>query len=419
MGTDVVCGLDVHRSLLVACLRGGGRAPEIAFFQTNRRELKRLESWLDARGCCVVGMEATGVYWKPIYHALEAGRRLVVANPQHIKAMKGRKTDRADAAWIARKLEDEDGIRPSFVPAKAVRETRELVRFRENLVKARTQIRNEIQKLLAGAGVPLKDAINDLFGVSGQEILRQMASGETAWDRLEDMVKGKLKAKVEQMRLALEMSLTEAQRWELKAQLRRHDQVEQELQRVGKELSKRLKGLESVKLRLMMIPGIAEEGASLLLGFFGNDLSTFPTDGHFSAWIGLSPGDNESAGKRHYAGRRKGNRFLQGKFTQFAWAAARTKGCWLQQKYRSLSARMPKQKAIGAIAHKLAVIVYHVIKDETEYRDHGETYVRGRSKAKALRRAIKLIESQGGKVQLSQTEDLQIETHPAERGFTG
>lgn len=396
----MVCGVDVHRSLLVACSRGGGRKPEIETFRTCRRELQRLDGWLKERGCTIVGMEATGVYWKPVHHALETGRRVVVANPQHIKAMKGRKTDRADADWIARKLEDEDGIRPSFVPPLDVRETRDLVRFRENLVKARTQVRNEVQKLLAGAGVPLKEAISDLFGVSGQEILAKLIAGETAWDNLEGLLKGKLKQKVERLRLALEMPLTQAQRWELEAQMERHAQSEKDLQKVDEELRRRLAHAEPVKLRLTTAPGIAEDGAILLLGFFGCDLSAFPTDGHFSAWIGLSPGDNESGGKRRYAGRRKGNRFLQGKFTQFAWAAVRTKGCWLQHKYRSLCGRMPKQKAICAIAHKLAVIVYHIIKDGTEYRDHGEDYIPSVRKARVLRKAIALIERNGGKVQL-------------------
>lgn len=415
----MVCGLDVHRSMLVACVRGPGRKPELAEFRTNVRELRRLDAWLAGHRCTTVGMEATGVYWKPVHHALEAGRRVVVANPQHIKALKGRKTDRADAAWIARKLEDEDGIRPSFVPNLEVRETRELVRFRENLVKARTQIRNEVQKLLAGAGIPLAEVISDLFGVSGQAILARMIAGEAAWGELEGMVRGKLKQKVERLRLALEMPMTEAQRWELEAQMKRHEAVGKDLQKVGGELDRRLEHLEVAKLRLMTIPGIAEEGASLLLGVFGSDLSAFPTDGHFSAWIGLSPGDNESAGKKHYAGRRKGNRFLQGKFTQFAWAAVRTKGCWLQHKYRSLCGRMAKQKAIGAIAHKLAVIVYHVLKDGTEYRDHGETYEPTARKARALRKAIALIERHGGKVQLPQPEEMHQEAAETGRGFTG
>jgi len=333
--------------------------------------------------------------------------------------MKGRKTDRADAAWIARKLEDEDGIRPSFVPAREVRETRELVRFRENLIKARTQIRNEVMKLLAGAGVPLKEVISDLFGVSGQAILDRLAHGEAAWENLEGLVRGKLKQKVERMRLALEMPLTEAQQWELRAQLRRHQDVESEVQKVAQELVQRLKGMEAEVCRLMSIPGIGEDGARLLLGFFGNDLSLFPSDGHFSAWIGLSPGDNESAGKRSYAGRRKGNRFLQGKFTQFAWAAVRTKGCWLQHKYRSLCGRMPKQKAITAIAHKLAVIVYHVIKDGTEYKDHGLDYIPGARKAGALRKAIVLIQRHGGTVQLEQSHTLEMHPEFRSQGFTG
>jgi transposase len=419
MGTEVVCGLDVHRSVLVGCIRRKGAEPELASFKTNARELRRLDDWLTARGCTTVGMEATGVYWKPVHHALEAGRRVIVANPQHIKALKGRKTDRADAAWIARKLEDEDGIRPSFVPEPKVRETRDLVRFRENLVKSRTQIRNEVQKLLAGAGVPVAEVISDLFGVSGQAILAQLVQGETAWDRLEGTVKGKLKQKVEQLRLALEMPLTEIQRWELAAQLKRHEQAEADLQKVDDELARRLASMEAVQHRLMTIPGIAKEGATLLLGFFGSDLSAFPTDGHFASWIGLSPGDNESAGKRRYAGRRKGNRFLQGKFTQFAWAAVRTNGCWLQHKYRSLCGRMPKQKAIGAIAHKLAVIVYHIIQDGAEYRDHGEAYVPSIRKARELRRAIATIERHGGKVQFDPMNGLHENRTDADGGFTG
>lgn len=419
MGTETVCGLDVHRSLLVACIRAPGRAQEIASFQTTRRELGRLKDWLTSRGCTIVGMEATGVYWKPVHRALESSQRVIVANPAHIKAMKGRKTDRADAAWIARKLEDEDGIRPSFVPGLTVRETRELVRFRENLIKNRTQIRNEVQKLLAGAGVPLKEAISDLFGVSGQEILRHLIAGETAWDHLESLLRGKLKRSVERLRLALEMPLTEAQRWELESQMERHRRVEEDIAKVEKELAKRLEGQDAVKRRLMTIPGIAEDGAKLLLGFFGSDLSSFPTDGHFAAWIGLCPGDNESAGRKHYAGRRPGNRFLQGKFTQFAWAAVRTKGCWLQHKYRSLTGRMPARKAITAIAHKLAVIVYHVIKDGTDYQDRGETYLPSVQKVRLIRKAIKLIEAQGGKVQLPAPKKLEQRSLGPGGVFTG
>lgn len=400
----MVCGIDVHRSLLVACVRGGGRKPEIENFRTCRQDLTRLDDWLNERGCTIVGMEATGVYWKPVHHALEKGRRVVVANPQHIRVMKGRKTDRSDAAWIASKLDSEDGIPPSFIPSAAVRETRDLVRFRENLVKARTQVRNEIQKLLAGAGVPVKEAVSDLFGVSGRNILGRLVAGESAWDHLEGLVKGKLKLKVERLRLALEMPLTEAQRWELEAQLERHDRVEADVLKVEGELRRRLVEARPVMLHLMTSPGIGEDGAMLLLGFFGCDLSAFPTDGHFSSWIGLSPGDNESGGKKFYAGRRKGNRFLQGKFTQFAWAAVRTKGCWLQHKYRSLCGRMPKQKAIAVIAHKLAVIAYHIIKDGTEYRDRGVDYNPNVRKARALRQAIALIQRNGGTVQLPSQE---------------
>jgi transposase len=399
MGTEVVCGLDVHRSLLVASLRAGGRKGETRKFETNRRALADLDAWLAENCCQVVGMEATGVYWRPVYRTLEEKRKIVVANPQHIRVMKGRKTDRADAAWIAKKLEDEDSFCPSFVPELKVRETREIVRFRENLLKVQTQIRNEVQKMLAGAGIPLKTCMSDMFGASGREILRRMADGQCAWDNLQSLVKGKLTKKVDQMRLALEMPLTEIQRWELDYQLKRHSKVEEELRDVEAKLAKLLVSELPARARLITVPGIAEAGAMILLGFFGSNLSAFPTDGHFASWIGLSPGDNESGGKKFYASRRKGNRFLQGKFTQFALAAVRTRGCWLQGKYRSLCGRMPKPKALGVIAHKLAVIVYHILKDGTEYRDHGGDYTTSAQKARQLRRAIALIKKHGMTVQ--------------------
>jgi transposase len=399
MGTEVLCGLDVHRSLIVASLRAGGRKGEVREFPTNQRALLELDAWLTEKGCVLVGMEATGVYWRPVYRILEGGRKLVVANPQHIKVMKGRKSDRADAAWIAKKLEDEDSFCPSFVPELKVRETRELVRFRENQVKAQTQIRNEIQKMLAGAGVPLKTCMNDLFGVSGREILRRMAEGECAWDNLQGLLKGKLKRKAEPLRLALEMPLTEAQRWELVRQLERHNRAEEELRVIEAKLMEHLSSEQESLARLVTTPGIAWDGASILVGYFGSDLSAFPTDGHFASWIGLIPGDNESGGKKFQAKIRKGNRFLQGKFTQFALAAVRTKGCWLGAKYRSLCGRMPKRKAIAVIAHKLAVIVYHILNDKTVYKDCGKEYTTPASKARQLRRAIALIERHGMKVQ--------------------
>ena len=397
MTTRVVGGLDVHRSIIAGSLLKPGGQIEHQRFATNVAELRKLRGWLEENQCEVVGMEATGVYWKPIHRELEKGMEVIVANPQHIKAIKGRKTDKADAEWIARKVAD-DAISPSFIPAPEVRETRDLARYRQNVVKNQTQIKNQIHKLLSGAGVPLSSTLEDLFGVSGMAILKRLKDGESAWTGLEGLLKGEAKKKAEAIRLALEMPLTEAQRWELAAQLDRLAKTQEDLKQANNALESRLPDYAAIRARLVAIPGIAHEGAGLLLAHMGPDLSAFPDADHFAAWIGLCPGNNESGGKKGKAPTRKGNHYLRGLFTQFAHGAIRTKGSWLQHKYRSLMGRMIYQKAIIAIAHKLAIIVFKVIKDGVDYKDRAEEYVPSKDKKRSLRKAIAFIESRGGHV---------------------
>lgn len=420
---EAVCGLDVHRSVIVACLRRPRGKAEVQSFATTRAELSRMEAWLTKANCKAAGMEATGVFWRPVHRVLEGRMKVLVANPQHIKAIKGRKTDKADAAWIAQKVAD-GGISPSFVPPLDVRETRDLAQLRNNIIQARGQVRNEVHKLMAGAGVPLSSVLSDLFGTSGWAILQHLAKGKSAWDDLAGLVKGKLRKKLEAVRLALEMPLTEGQQWELAFQIQRLEHIEEELRRVEEALEERLRPHEEVRARLTTIPGIGREAAGLILAHLGPDVSAFPTSRHFSAWIGLCPGNDESGGKAHPARIRKGNRALKTLLVQCAHGTAKANGSWLQQKYRSLKGRMWSQKAIIAIAHKLAVILYHVLMDGTVYQDQGCGYEPGLRKARALRKAIRLIQAQGGTVTLPDLipprQDLKdTEGGRPEEGFTG
>lgn len=395
-----VAGLDVHRSIIAASLLGPDGELERRTFATNLRDLQELRCWLVERHCEVVGMEATGVYWKPIHRVLEQNMRVIVANPHHIKAIKGRKTDRADADWIAGKVADE-AISPSFIPGPKVRDSRDLARYRQNLVRASTQIRNQIHKLLSGAGVPLGPILSDLFGASGRAILGRLKNGEQAWgEDLLAILKGKAKEKAPALRLALEMPLSESQRWELSAQLERLDRVGEDLRRAEEALEPQLGDYQEARARLTAIPGIGWEGAGLLLAHVGTDLSSFPDGNHFAAWVGLSPGSNETGGKQRPSGRRKGNQYLQGLFDQFAHGATRTKGSWIQRKFQSLSGRMIRPKAIIAIARKLAVLAFKAIQEGMIYQDRDDTYVPGERKRWALKRAIALITHTGGKVTL-------------------
>jgi len=402
-GTKVVCGIDLAQASLVACLLktepDERTTKEWRTFTMTHADLERLRDWLVAEGCQVVGMEATGVYWKPVHHILEGSMRVIVGNAAHMKGLKGRKTDKIDAEWIARKVRD-DEIIPSFIPAEAARELRGLYRLRWSVVKTRTQIRLAIQKMLYAAGVPLANCFEDLFGVSGMGILQALSVGEPVLERLDALVKGKSRDQLTPIRLALEVPLTTAQRWELKFQLDRLARVQEDLAKVEQEMEPRLAPFEKTRLGLMTAPGIGRDSAGFILSEIGTDLSEFPTGDHFAVWTGTGPGNNQTGGISKPTKTRKGGRYLRSLLVECAHAASRTKGCWLREKFQALRKRMPHNKALVVIAHKLALIIYHIIKDGVVYRDHQSGFIPGKGKTTALARAIRLIQARGGQVTL-------------------
>jgi len=401
--TKVVCGVDLAQASLVACLLktepDERTTKEWRTYAMTHADLEGLRDWLVAAGCQVVGMEATGVYWKPVHHILEGSMTVIVGNAAHMKGLKGRKTDKIDAEWIARKVRD-DEIIPSFIPPEAVRELRGLHRLRWSVMKTRTQIRLAVQKMLYAAGVPLADCFEDLFGVSGMGILQAMAAGEPVLDRLDELVKGKSRDHLKPIRLALEMPLNVTQRWELKFQLDRLARVQEDLAKVEQELEGRLIPFEKTRLGLMTTPGIGRDSAGFILAEIGTDLSEFPTGDHFAVWTGTGPGNNQTGGVSKPAKTRKGGRYLRSLLVECAHAATRTKGCWLRQKFQALRRRMPHNKALVVIAHKIALIIYHIIKDGEVYHDREAAFVQGKYKTNALDRAIKLIKARGGQVVL-------------------
>lgn len=403
---EVACGLDVHRSSLVACLVRGApgslRQVEERRFGTTGREVSNFREWLEASGCQALGMEATGVFWRPVFRELEGRMRVVVGNPSHVKAIRGRKTDRKDAAWLAGKVQ-EDGIPPSFIPAPEVREGRDWARLRTNLVQARTQARNQTLKLLMGAGIPLSAVLSDTFGASGMGLLEALAEGRTAWEELEGKLRGRAKLKADQIQLALEVHLREGERQQLSFHLRRLQALDEQLAEADGHLRAWSEGFKAKRILLTTIPGIGELAAQLILAEVGPDLSAFPSAKHFAAWLGLAPASHESGGKSRSAGTRKGNHRLQSLLVECAQSTARTKGCSLRTKYLGLKARMPAQKAIVVIAHKLALIIYRVLVDNVPYKEQEVDSIPTPKRAQQLRRAIRLIQDLGGIVQMPQT----------------
>jgi transposase len=275
--TKVDCGIDLAQASLVACLLKTEPDERVTkewrTFAMTHTDLQQLKDWLVAEGCQKVGMEATGVYWKPVHQILEGTMKVIVGNAAHMKGLKGRKTDKIDAEWIARKVRD-DEIIPSFIPDAAVRELRGLHRLRWSVMKTRTQIRLAVQKMLHAAGIPLANCFEDLFGVSGMGILQALAAGEPVLEQLDELVKGKSRDQLKPIRLALEVPLNPTQRWELKFQLERLAQVQEDLAKVEQEMEPRLVPFEKIRMGLMTTPGIGRDSAGFILAEIGKDLSS-------------------------------------------------------------------------------------------------------------------------------------------------
>jgi transposase len=307
------CGLDVHFAFVAACLiipgKGKGLKVLEATFETNVKGLTRLKAWLTGHECEAVGMEATGVYWMPVYAALEGVFELEVANPLQIKTLRGQKTDRKDARWIAEQVRH-GRIKRSFVPLPEFRDARRLARFRRQLIQARTTISNEIQRTLAESGITLAAWVSDILGVSGMAILKALAEGKSIKDELPNCLKAALKKKLVPIAAALEAPLGDVSRSILALHLERLEALEGHIAKVEADLFKILEPHADKLTLLMSIPGLARMSAAIILAEIGVNMAAWPTEKHFSAWAGVAPGSKETGGKAKRAPVRKGNPYL-------------------------------------------------------------------------------------------------------------
>jgi len=403
----IACGLDVHSAVIAACLvrpgPNGGPHYEERSFPTTLRGLRELRDWLKAGQCEAVGMEATGVYWIPVFAILEGHIPMVVGNPNHMRNLRGHKTDRKDAKWIAGLIRH-GLIRPSFVPPAEFREARELTRCRRQLINARTAIRNEVTRLLAHQGIPLgaDGLLTNIFGVSGMGILEALAEGRNVLEELPKLLARNVKHKQELLSAALESGLGAVARKLLGLHLTRLDAAEEDLQKVEKLIADQLAPHQDRLNLLMTIPGISYISACILLAELGVDMTQWPTHRHLSAWGGVAPGCRESGGKAHKAATRKGNPFVCTTLVECAGAAAQKKDCHLAGKYRHLCARTgSKMKAKVAIARKLLVIVYHVLSTLKPYEEPKPQGPPSQAKQKTIQRHLRELRKLGLEVQLT------------------
>jgi transposase len=395
------CGLDVHQASVVACLltvlANRKVKKQIRTFGTTTRELGQLREWLQKEGCTHVAMESTGVYWKPAYALLEGSFELVVANAQHVKNVPGRKTDVKDAEWIADLLLH-GMLRASFVPPQPIRELRDLTRYRRKLVESQSGERNRLIKVLETANIKLSGVATDVFGVSGRLMLDALVEGKATPTEMAELAKGKLRAKIPQLQLALEGSFQEHHQYLLRLQLSRLDAVEEDLADLDKRIQEKLRPYEAQIQLLDELPGVDRVLAAVIVAELGIDMSVFASPAHVASWAGVCPGNHESAGKRKSGRTTHGNLNLKVALVEAAMAAARKKGTYVREKFYRLKARRGKKRAALAIAHKLLVSAFYMLSGQVHYHELGDAYLDQLKKTTVAKSLVHRLERMGYQV---------------------
>lgn len=397
------CGLDVHKKSVTACILTSDRK-EVRTFPTMTRSLRTLVDWIVSEQCTHVAMESTGVLWKPIFNLLELedGVQPMVVNAQHIKAVPGRKTDVKDAEWIASLLRH-GLLTASYIPSRDQRELRELVRYRRSIIEERTREINRIQKVLEGANIKLSSVASNVLGVSGRAMIEAMIHGINDPSKIAELAQKRLKNKKDDLILALEGVIGPHQRLMLSKQLRHIDELDKLIVELNQETSNRMKDWEEDIQRLDTIPGIGRTTAEQILAETGVDMSRWPSDAHFCSWAAMSPGNNQSAGKRKNEKTRKGNKKLRHALIEAAKAAAKNKDSYLSAQYHRIAARRGTQRASVAVGHTILKIIYHMLKRKQSYIELGNDYYDKRKKEMIIRHSVKRLEALGYTVNIQET----------------
>ncbi len=393
------CGLDVHKKMIAACLiredAEGNSFSEKRLFGTMTRELHTLAQWLCAAQATAVAMEATGVYWMPVWNVLEQyGLQLLLINPEHYKAVRGKKTDLKDGTRIAELLQD-GRLEGSYVPPVAIRVLRDLTRYRTKLVQHQSAIANRIQKLLEQGNIKLASVASDALGVSAMAMLRALAQGETDAARMANMAKKQLRKKIPQLQLALEGCLLPHHRWLLSEMIEDLDHVGAKITRIEEMIEQQMRPFHNAVDRWLTVPGIKHRLAWTLVAEVGPSVEAFPSAGDLVSWAGVCPGNNKTAGKRKSGTTRAGNPWLRRALCEAAWAASKSKGTYLQAQFRRLAALRGPKRALIAVASSILTAGYYIMQRATTYQELGPDYFDKRNTARATRRLVKRLEALG------------------------
>jgi transposase len=374
---------------------------DVKSFQTTTQQLMDLSDWLSSQGVTHIAMEATGVYWKPVWHILSDGEfELVLANAAHVKNVPGRKTDVNDATWLA-DLMAHGLIRASFVPDEPTQQMRDLLRTRKQFVRERSSHTQRIQKTLEDANIKLDSVITDIVGLSGRRMIEALIGGETDPEALAALAHGRIRATKAELEAALRGRVTAHHRFMLRIHLNHLDALNTTIADIDKEVDANVEPFRAAVEMLTTIPGVSSLAAEVMVSEIGIDMSRFKTEGHLISWAGLCPKNDESAGKRRTNRMKKGAPWLKTTLIQCAWAASRTKGSYLQAQFLRIRSRRGPKKAIGAVAASMLTAAYHMLKDGTLYQDLGTNHFDNRDKAKQALRLVNRLQSLGFTVQIT------------------
>jgi len=384
----ICCGLDVHKESVSACVifpdSNGEEQHEIKVFGTFTDDLKLLRQWLLDHECPIVAMESTGVYWRPVHNVLEQTVQVVLANARNMKNVSGRKTDIGDSRWIAGLLRH-GLLKASFIPPRTVRQWRELTRLRKKYVQSVGDYRKRTHKLFESANIKIDSVVSDLFGVTGRNLMKLLVvDRELTLTDIEACIRGKLKGKEVELFRSIQGFFMGHHRFILKTLLGTIANLEGQIKALDQQIRSLMKDQSDLLERMKKAPGISDVSACDILAEIGPTLDSFPTDTALVSWSGLCPGNNESAGKRKSGRSPVRKHHLKTIMIEVAWAAIKKKGSYFKDKYYRLKARRGAKKAIVAIAHRILLGVYHVIKDGAEFRDLGEDYLTLRNKEKKV-----------------------------------
>ena len=406
METIVACcaGLDVHQATVVACVitSSTGKRPknEIRTFGTMHHELMQLREWLTLCGCSLVAMESTGVYWRPVFEMLEDYFDIIVGNAQHIKNVPGRKTDVKDSEWIC-DLARHGLIARSFVPPRAIRDLRDLTRYRRKLVEAASAERNRMIRMLESAGIKLAGIASDVFGVSGRAMLRALIEGDQSPAEMAKLARGRMRRKLTELEQALRGNVDEHHRFMLRLQFGRILVAEADLTSLEARIEEKLIPYEDALSLLLGIPGLDRVGSASVIAEIGIDMSQFHGAAHLASWACICPGNYESAGRRRGGKTRKGNVFLKTALVTAAIAASKTRGTYYAEKYRRLCARRGKLRAAVAVGHSILVAIYHMLANGTVHQDPGPEFLDNLDKRRTSKQLVRRLNSMGFDVQLT------------------